>query len=147
MFTILYKSVGGRKFERYFLSWDNAKKEMDDEVNEFVEKYGMRIDCRHDHFNVAKGYYCYDVFGTLPNNEEVVLALVDGYFEDDDNPLEDKIYELLRYHRNLFHADVVYRALMNENISVDRFIAGYKKIVESERDGVDEYVPEEFGKD
>ena len=82
MFTILHKSVGGRVFDRYFQHWDNAKNEMNKEVDDFVKTAGLKVTRRFDYFNVAKGYYVYQVHGLTDKNEEVVYALLEGHFQD-----------------------------------------------------------------
>ena len=142
MFTILHKSVGGRVFDRYFESWDNAKELMDKEVESF-SKNGLRITRKFDYFNVAKGFYVYQVLGVTEQNEEVIYALIDGYFQDDI--LEDKISHVLDGKFNLFHSALINRALWWGHISYEDFVKGYDEIVKSERDtDDDEFVPDVF---
>ena len=59
--------------------------------------------------------------------------------------MDEKLKWLLDNQFNLFHADIIWNALHDENISLDKFIAGYNAIKASERDtDDDEFVPEEF---
>ena len=83
MFTILFKSVGGRESRRYFKKWNAAKAEMLNEVNKSVERFGCTIEKKWDEFNHAKGLYNFEYRLKNKQGEEVVYALLDGYFEDE----------------------------------------------------------------
>ena len=56
----------------------------------------------------------------------------------------DKITALLRHHYNLFHSDMIYDAMMDDDISTEDFIQGIKTIGWAERDDEDEFIPAEF---
>lgn len=59
--------------------------------------------------------------------------------------MQKKISWLLRSHYNLFHADMMQRALNDESVSLKDFITGCVAIHTSERDtDDDEFTPEEF---
>lgn len=58
---------------------------------------------------------------------------------------EDKLDWLLCSHLNLFHADMVNRALHDKNVCLKDFITGYTAIYTSEcNDGDEEFTPTEF---
>ncbi len=84
MFTILVKRVGNRRFDRYYKNWENAEKAMEyEEVADFLNS-GYMIKNRIDRMNNEKGFYEYEVTLTKENEEEVSLALIDGYFMDEE---------------------------------------------------------------
>lgn len=57
----------------------------------------------------------------------------------------DKLGWVLQYHHNVFHADMVEKAIMDDNVSLDDFIKGYEAVCISERDtDDDEFTPNEF---
>jgi hypothetical protein len=58
--------------------------------------------------------------------------------------MNEKIMWILESKYSLFHADLICRAMHDDSISLEDFINGCKKISESERDDVDEFVPNEF---
>lgn len=83
MFTILIKRVGNRRFDRYYKNWENAQNAMEyEEVADFLNS-GYIIKNRIDRMNNEKGFYEYEVTLTKENEEEVSLALIDGYFMDE----------------------------------------------------------------
>jgi hypothetical protein len=82
MFTILIKRVGNRRFDRYYKSWENAKNAMDNEEVEDFLNHGYKVKNKIDRMNKEKGFYEYEVTLTKENEEEVRLALVDGFFMD-----------------------------------------------------------------
>lgn len=84
MFTILIKRVGNRRFDRYYKNWENAQNAMEyEEVADFLNS-GYMIKNRIDRMNKEKGFYEYEVTLTKENEEEVSLALVDGFFMDEE---------------------------------------------------------------
>lgn len=59
--------------------------------------------------------------------------------------MADKLSWILENHYNLFHADLIERAIFDKDISLATFICGCVKIGMSERDtDNDEFVPDEF---
>lgn len=126
-------------------------------------------EVRCDH-NTGDGFWVVDAWKTSDDNEEgVVVAVINdmtgGVYainEIDDLAKEvivDKVFEiakgwtcendkmkwLLESHYNLFHADMISRALYNASISLKDFILGCSGINVSERDGEnDEFTPKEF---
>ena len=59
--------------------------------------------------------------------------------------MQEKLSWLLQSHYNLFHADMIQRALNDDTISFKDFILGCVAIHTSERDTDDcEFTPEEF---
>ena len=59
--------------------------------------------------------------------------------------MNDKLSWLLESHYNLFHADMIQRAMNDDSISLKDFIAGCVAIHTSERDtDEDEFTPNEF---
>lgn len=59
--------------------------------------------------------------------------------------MNDKLSWVLHYHHNLFHADMVERAINDDSVTLDDFIKGYEQICISERDtDDDEFTPNEF---
>ena len=89
MFTIYLKETKSPKwaksrFDRYYQSWDNAKAEMDKEVQEWLDG-GAKLVCSIDKMNVSKGFYVYQkelVWETEDGKVEGTFALIDGYFQD-----------------------------------------------------------------
>ena len=91
MFSIYSKRVKspkygeGTPFDRYFHKWENAQKEMDEEVDEWL-KEGAKIVRSWDEMNVAKGFYVYQknlIWETEEGTYEGTFAVVDGYFQDE----------------------------------------------------------------
>ena len=64
MFTIYCSNIGGRKHDLYFKSWDNKQTRKTDE------------------FNADKGLYAFQYNLITNEGEEVVLSLIDAYFND-----------------------------------------------------------------
>ena len=59
--------------------------------------------------------------------------------------MDEKLSWILESHYNLFHADMIQRAMYDNNVSLLDFINGCNAIRESERDtDDDEFTPEEF---
>ena len=81
MFTIYCKNVGGRKFDRYFRSWENAKNLLMQECDDLL-KSGCKFCMKIDGMNSAKGFYEFQYDLITPDGEGVTLALIDGYFSD-----------------------------------------------------------------
>lgn len=89
MFTIYLKETKSPKwaksrFDRYYQSWDNAKAEMDKEVQEWLDG-GAKLVRSIDKMNVSKGFYVYQkelVWETEDGEIEGTFALIDGYFQD-----------------------------------------------------------------
>ena len=81
MFTIYCKSVGGRKFDRYFRSRDFAKNLLMQECDDLL-KSGCTFVAKKDRMNRAKGFYEFQYDLITPDGENVTLSLIDGYFSD-----------------------------------------------------------------
>lgn len=59
--------------------------------------------------------------------------------------MADKLSWILEHHYNLFHADLIERAIFDKDISLGDFICGCVQIGISEKDADDdEFVPDEF---
>lgn len=59
--------------------------------------------------------------------------------------MEEKLSWLLESNYNLFHADMISRAIYDDNVSLKDFIVGCAAIHISERDtDDDEFTPKEF---
>lgn len=82
MFVIYTKSVGGRKHDRYFKSWENAKKELLTDLKCMTEQLGWKQTRKLDRMNEDKGFYEFEYNLITEEGEKVVLALIDSYFED-----------------------------------------------------------------
>lgn len=82
MFVIYTKSVGGRKHDRYFKSWENAKKELLTDLKCMKEQLGWKQTRKLDRMNEDKGFYEFEYNLITEESEKVVLALIDSYFED-----------------------------------------------------------------
>lgn len=82
MFVTYTKSVGGRKHDRYFKSWENAKKELLADVNRMTTQLGWKLTGKLDRMNKDKGFYEFQYNLITDDGEEVVMALVNSYFED-----------------------------------------------------------------
>ena len=80
MFTIYSKSVGGRKHDRYYKLWENAKKELLTDLKRMTEQLGWKQINKTDEFNADKGFYQYNLI--TDEGEEVVMSLIHAYFED-----------------------------------------------------------------
>ena len=81
MFTIYRKDVGGRIFDRYFKSWDNAKALLEEEEKSLVEK-GWEEISHVSYFNSCKGFYVFYYVLKTPEGEKTTLSLIDGEFSD-----------------------------------------------------------------
>lgn len=83
---VAYSDKYGRNpWDRYFRSWDNAKKVMDEEVQEYTKKSGFTLVRKLDRMNVEKGFYEYEA--TLEKEYDegkttLTFAIVGGYFCD-----------------------------------------------------------------
>lgn len=85
MFAIYRKEVGGRKHDRYFKSYSSAKRELEADVARMSEVCGGKVVERIDRMNTAKGFSEYEVRMQLPDGEKASHAIIDGYFEDEEN--------------------------------------------------------------
>ena len=83
MFAIYRKTVGGRVHDRYFKSYNKAKKELKADVERMRNVCGGKITERIDRMNKDKGFYEYEVRMTLANGEQASHAIIDGHFEDE----------------------------------------------------------------
>ena len=91
MFTILTKrskseDFGVSTFDRYYRSWDKAKKVLNEEVEELVRD-GAKVVSSLDYFNAAKGFYVYQknlVLEIKGFKMKFMFALIDGYFQDEE---------------------------------------------------------------
>lgn len=81
MFTIYCKNVGGRKFDRYFRSWENAKALLMQECDALL-KSGCTFVAKTDRMNSAKGFYEFQYDLLTPEGESATLSLIDGHFSD-----------------------------------------------------------------
>ena len=84
MFTILHQDFNGRKYDRYFHNWDNAKKEMNKSIENTCKTLGGRVVGSVDRMNHEKGFYMYEKTAIFPNGEQCVWTLIDAYFEDEE---------------------------------------------------------------
>ena len=82
MFTIYCKNVGGRKHDLYFKSWENAKESLLTDLKHMTEQLGWKQTRKTDEFNADKGFYVFQYNLITNEGEEVVLSLIDGYFND-----------------------------------------------------------------
>lgn len=82
MFTIMRKTVDGRRSESYYQKRENAKRELLESVSRTVNHIGCTIIRTVDRFNEEKGFYEFQVEGTLSTGEKCTWALIDAYFED-----------------------------------------------------------------
>ena len=80
-FTIYCKNIGGRKFNRYYQNWENAKNQLESDLSDLV-KSGCKITSHRDSMNVAKGWYDYDYSLITDEGESAELSLIEGYFAD-----------------------------------------------------------------
>ena len=85
MFAIYRKEVGGRKHDRYFMDYNNARTELKRDVERMRDVCGGKVVERIDRMNTAKGFSEYEVRMTTSEGEQVSLAIIDGYFEDKPN--------------------------------------------------------------
>lgn len=89
-FIILTRSAysdryGRNKWDRYFHSWHNAKKVMDEEVEEYTKKSGFTLVRKLDRMNAEKGFYEYEATLEKEYSEgkaTLTFAIVGGYFCD-----------------------------------------------------------------
>lgn len=85
MFAIYRKEVGGRKHDRYFMDYNNARTELKRDVERMRDVCGGKVVERIDRMNTAKGFSEYEVRMQLPDGEKASHAIIDGYFEDEEN--------------------------------------------------------------
>jgi hypothetical protein len=84
MFTILRKNFGGRIHDRYFTSWESAKKEMLKDIEDCCKSLNGKVTKKWDYFNSSKGFYVFEQEALFEeDNKSCRWALVDGYFEDE----------------------------------------------------------------
>lgn len=81
MFTIYRYYVGGRKFDRYFQSWVNAEKLLEEERADLI-KDGWKQISHRDYFNREKGFQVFYYDLKTPKGEDACLSLMNGYFAD-----------------------------------------------------------------
>lgn len=81
MFTIFRKTVNGKTFDRFFHKWENAQVAVEEEVGEFVNRYGWEIVRKIDRMNVEKGFYDFQ-YDIRKGDMKATLSLLDGYFID-----------------------------------------------------------------
>ena len=81
-FIIYCKNIGGRKFDRYYHKWENAKEMLMSDLNDLVNS-GCKITSHRDRMNVAKGYYEFDYTLITDEGETACLTLMNGYFGDE----------------------------------------------------------------
>lgn len=85
MFTILVKDFAGRKWNRYFCDWNNAKAAMEQNIKDTCESLNGVVHTSKEFMDEDKGFYvCYTTAG-FPNGENCTWSLVEGYFEDEPN--------------------------------------------------------------
>lgn len=60
------------------------------------------------------------------------------------NDRNGKLSWLLNSHYNLYHADIIYNAMHDDNVSIQDFIHGCTMIHAEEGRDNDEFVPDEF---
>jgi len=146
MFYTLHINIGGRVHDRFFHEFDNVKEQYDKEISDRVTS-GWTINNNVNRFDVAKGQLYTYVTGKTPQGEDFLICIFDTYWEDESSKeiLEsDKIYSYLSWRHNIFHADMIHRAIYNEDISEKDFMSACQKIYSAEEDGMDEYTPSEF---
>lgn len=146
MFYTLNINIGGRIHNRFFHEFENVAREYNKEILDRL-KSGWTIKENVNRFDVAKGQQYIYVTGKTDQGEDFSISIFDTYFEDESKKeiLEsDKIYDYLVWRHNIFHANMIHRAVYNEKVSAEDFLSGCKKIHESERDGEDEFIPSEF---
>lgn len=146
MFYTLHINIGGRIHNRFFYEFENVEREYNKEIADRVES-GWTITNNVNRFDVAKGQQYIEVEGKTPDGEDYAICIFDTYFEDESEKevLEsNKVYDYLVWRHNIFHAEMIHRAVYDKNVSEEDFLSGCKKIYESERDGEDEFIPSEF---
>jgi len=85
MFAIYRKNVGGRVHDRYFKDYDKAKAELKRDVERMRDVCGGKVTDCIDRMNEDKGFWEYEVRMTTSDGEQASLAIIDGYFEDENN--------------------------------------------------------------
>lgn len=146
MFYTLHINIGGRIHNRFFHEFENVERQYNKEIADRV-KSGWTITNNVNRFDVAKGQQYIEVEGKTPDGEDYAICIFDTYFEDESEKevLEsNKVYDYLVWRHNIFHANMIHRAVYDKNVSEEDFLSGCKKIYESERDGEDEFIPSEF---
>jgi hypothetical protein len=58
--------------------------------------------------------------------------------------IQEKVEWFLEQHFNMFHADLINRAIYDDSVSLEDFINGCRLIMETECGDDDEFVPSEF---
>lgn len=91
MFTIYRKVIispdGGRDVhDTYYRSWENAKAQLDTDAETHKERGYWKPTRNVDRMNTRKGFYEYEKeFASKVDGKLIMrLALIDGYFSDDD---------------------------------------------------------------
>lgn len=83
MFTIYQYKVEDRAFDRYYHSFENAKKSLEQDVAALVERRGWKITRKIDRMNHCKGFYEFQYDLITDSGENATLSLIEGHFVDD----------------------------------------------------------------
>ena len=62
--------------------WENTKKELLTDLKCMTEQLGWKQTSKTDEFNTDKGFYVFQYNLITNEGEEVVMSLIDAYFED-----------------------------------------------------------------
>ena len=71
--------------DRYFKDYDKAKAELKRDVERMRDVCGGKVTDCIDRMNEDKGFWEYEVRMTTSDGEQASLAIIDGYFEDENN--------------------------------------------------------------
>lgn len=89
MFTILSRVVYTKKYgrsvyNRYYQSRERAQHKMDNEAKFYLSNGYWKLERQIDRMNHEKGFYEYEIWlrSTDDKEETMILALLDGHFED-----------------------------------------------------------------
>lgn len=150
MFTIYRKDVGGRVFDRYFRSWEEAKKVLLEELQTAIE-HGWKETGSENRFHADKGFYIYFHELFTDHDEIAILSLIDGYFQDNDDiytyhEMENAVHlsadlmeELSKHDDKYKFEDMRARAdfLIQKAVELERHLGG-----KNEKEGNYDYVEE-----
>lgn len=83
MFTVLRKNFGGRRHDRYFSDYENAKKALFEDVERTVKGEDCKMLNRIEEMNYNKGFVVFQVdYWFYSCRELCTWSLIEHCFED-----------------------------------------------------------------
>lgn len=84
-FVTFEKNFGGRKMERYFHKLENAKRVMIDDFQNTIKALNGKVEEERELYDKELSCNVFFKRASFPNGEECMWALIDSYFEDEED--------------------------------------------------------------